>query len=119
MTLVYLPIRRGLNKLCSSVLLALLAIIAESCATVSPGKSETAFAPAVKSETAVSPAVAVPSVKQTTKPSKPKMLQKGLASWYGREFSGRQTAGGDSFDEAKFTAAHKTFPLGSRAKVTN
>ncbi len=109
MTLVYLPIRRGLNKLCSSVVLALLAIMAEGCATVSPWKSETAF----------SFPVVVPSVKQITKPSKTKILQQGLASWYGREFSGKQTAGGDSFDEAKFTAAHKTFPLGSRAKVTN
>ncbi len=114
MTLVYLPVRRRLNKLCSSVVLALLAIMAESCATVSPGKSETAF----------SPAVVVPSVKQITnkqiaKPSKTKILQQGLASWYGREFSGKQTAGGDSFDEAKLTAAHKTFPLGSRVKVTN
>ena len=43
----------------------------------------------------------------------------GQASWYGPGFSGKKTASGDVFDEEKFTAAHKTIPLGSRAKVTN
>jgi rare lipoprotein A len=28
-------------------------------------------------------------------------------------------ASGDLFDETKLTAAHKSFPLGSKAKVTN
>jgi len=109
MTVVYLPSRRGFNRIRNSVVLALLAIMAEGCATASPGNSEIVL----------SPAAVIPSIKQITKTPKTKTLQQGLASWYGREFSGKQTAGGESFDEAKFTAAHKTFPLGSRAKVTN
>jgi rare lipoprotein A len=43
----------------------------------------------------------------------------GDASWYGPGFVGRKTASGAIFDDAKLTAAHKTIPLGSRAKVTN
>ena len=43
----------------------------------------------------------------------------GSASWYGPGFNGKKTASGDTFDETKFTAAHKTLPLGSRARVTN
>ena len=43
----------------------------------------------------------------------------GAASWYGPGFSGRKTASGDIFDERKFTAAHKTMPLGTRARVTH
>ena len=43
----------------------------------------------------------------------------GAASWYGPGFSGRKTASGDIFDETKFTAAHKTMPLGTRARVTH
>ena len=43
----------------------------------------------------------------------------GEASWYGPGFRGKKTASGDIFDDKKFTAAHKTLPLGSKAKVTN
>ncbi|MGE5219904.1 MAG: septal ring lytic transglycosylase RlpA family protein [Chloroflexota bacterium] len=43
----------------------------------------------------------------------------GEASWYGPGFRGKKTASGDVFDDEKFTAAHKTLPLGSRVRVTN
>jgi len=43
----------------------------------------------------------------------------GAASWYGPGFSGKKTASGEIFDETKFTAAHKTMPLGTRARVTH
>jgi len=43
----------------------------------------------------------------------------GKASWYGPGFCGKKTASGDIFDDAKLTAAHKSLPLGSKAKVTN
>ena len=32
----------------------------------------------------------------------------GWASWYGREFHGRRTADGETFDMGALTAAHKT-----------
>jgi rare lipoprotein A (peptidoglycan hydrolase) len=43
----------------------------------------------------------------------------GEASWYGPGFDGKKTASGDIFDDSKLTAAHKTIPLGSKAKITN
>ena len=43
----------------------------------------------------------------------------GEASWYGPGFQGKKTASGEIFDDSKLTAAHKTIPLGSKAKVTN
>jgi rare lipoprotein A len=43
----------------------------------------------------------------------------GAASWYGPGFHGKLTASGEVFDENRFTAAHKTLPLGSRVRVTN
>ena len=43
----------------------------------------------------------------------------GSASWYGPGFHGKKTASGDIFDESKFTAAHRTLPLGSRVRVTH
>jgi len=43
----------------------------------------------------------------------------GAASWYGPGFNGKKTASGEIFDETKLTAAHKTIPLGRRARVTH
>ncbi|MFL5812397.1 MAG: septal ring lytic transglycosylase RlpA family protein [Bdellovibrionia bacterium] len=45
-------------------------------------------------------------------------IQRGMASWYGKHFRGRRTASGERFDPKQLTAAHKTLPLGSQAKVT-
>lgn len=45
--------------------------------------------------------------------------QTGDASWYGPGFHGRKTASGERFNTYAMTAAHKTLPLGSKAKVTN
>ena len=44
---------------------------------------------------------------------------RGQASWYGPGFHGKKTASGETFDQGKLTAAHKTLPLGTKAKVTN
>jgi rare lipoprotein A len=43
----------------------------------------------------------------------------GLASWYGDDFHGRQTANGEVFDMSSLTAAHPTLPMPSYARVTN
>jgi rare lipoprotein A (peptidoglycan hydrolase) len=48
-----------------------------------------------------------------------KLMQSGKASWYGRHFHGKPTASGEVFDQRLMTAAHKTLPLGSRARVIN
>lgn len=45
--------------------------------------------------------------------------QKGIASWYGREFQGKKTASGEKFNMNELTAAHKTLPLGSVILVKN
>jgi rare lipoprotein A len=49
----------------------------------------------------------------------PRETQIGLASWYGAAFHGRMTANGEVYDMTHLTAAHKTFPLPSYARVTN
>src|SRR5207253_9820754 len=43
----------------------------------------------------------------------------GLASWYGEDFHGRQTANGEVFDMTSISAAHPTLPMPSYARVTN
>lgn len=49
----------------------------------------------------------------------PKYSKIGLASWYGPKFDKKLTANGEIFDRNLMTAAHKTLPLPSIAKVTN
>jgi peptidoglycan lytic transglycosylase len=43
----------------------------------------------------------------------------GIASWYGPDFHGRQTANGEIYDMHSISAAHPTMPLPSYARVTN
>ncbi|MGR9044319.1 MAG: septal ring lytic transglycosylase RlpA family protein [Gammaproteobacteria bacterium] len=47
------------------------------------------------------------------------MPKRALASWYGPKFHGKKTASGQKFDMYAMTAAHKTLPLLSYAKITN
>ncbi len=43
----------------------------------------------------------------------------GLASWYGEDFHGRETANGEIYDMHGISAAHPTLPLPSYVRVTN
>ena len=43
----------------------------------------------------------------------------GVASWYGQDFHGGRTANGEIFNKDELTAAHKTLPLPTLARVTN
>jgi len=45
--------------------------------------------------------------------------ERGLASWYGRKFHGRRTSSGEVYDMYAMTAAHKTLPIPSYARVRN
>ncbi len=50
---------------------------------------------------------------------RPKPYQVGRASWYGKQFQGRETASGEPYNMFQFTAAHRQLPLGSWVRVTN
>lgn len=45
--------------------------------------------------------------------------QIGTASWYGADFHGKKTASGQTYNQHKLTAAHRTLPIPSLIKVTN
>ncbi len=46
-------------------------------------------------------------------------LERGVASWYGPTFHGGNTSSGELYDMYGMTAAHKTLPLPTYARVTN
>lgn len=45
--------------------------------------------------------------------------ERGVASWYGKQFHGNRTASGEIYDMFAMTAAHPTLPLPSYVRVTS
>ena len=45
--------------------------------------------------------------------------QVGIASYYGKKFHKKRTANGEIFNMYKVSAAHKSYPLGTKVRVTN
>ncbi|MDE1160352.1 MAG: septal ring lytic transglycosylase RlpA family protein [Acidobacteriaceae bacterium] len=50
---------------------------------------------------------------------KPLLVDTGMASWYGPQFNHKKSADGNVYDANGLTAAHRTLPLGTLARVTN
>jgi rare lipoprotein A len=45
--------------------------------------------------------------------------QRGVASWYGKQFHGKATSSGERYDMYAMTAAHPILPIPSYARVTH
>jgi rare lipoprotein A len=45
--------------------------------------------------------------------------ERGLASWYGQKFHGHLTSNGETYDMYTMSAAHKSLPLPTYARITN
>ncbi|MFO7812753.1 MAG: septal ring lytic transglycosylase RlpA family protein [Pelovirga sp.] len=45
--------------------------------------------------------------------------ERGIASWYGKEFHGLKTSNGEIYDMYGISAAHKTLPMGTLVQVTH
>jgi rare lipoprotein A len=52
-------------------------------------------------------------------PSAQGYVERGISSWYGNKFHGYMTSSFEPYDMYKFSAAHKSLPLPSWARVTN
>ncbi len=57
--------------------------------------------------------------RYTTLASSKGYKQRGIASWYGTKFHGHRTSSGESYDMYRMSAAHKTLPLPTYARVSN
>ena len=55
----------------------------------------------------------------TTRPRAGTVVERGIASWYGPGFHGRDTASGERYDMKALTAAHPTLPFGTVVEVRN
>lgn len=45
--------------------------------------------------------------------------EEGIASWYGKDFHGRKTSNGETYNMHAMTAAHKTLPMNVHVRVSN
>ncbi|WP_373501504.1 septal ring lytic transglycosylase RlpA family protein [Desulfococcus sp.] len=45
--------------------------------------------------------------------------QQGIASWYGKDFHGKKTSCGETYNMYGISAAHKTLPMGTHVEVRN
>ena len=52
-------------------------------------------------------------------PDERNSAQAGIATWYGSEFHGLETANGEIFDMFQLTAAHRQLPMGAWVLVTH
>lgn len=84
-----------------SIILSLgLGLWVWSCAAPAPPRKEEPAPPAFETRKAV-------------------YTERGVASWYGKEFHGNPTASGEIYNMFEMTAAHRTLPLGTSVMVTN
>ena len=60
-----------------------------------------------------------PIASAEASPRREARSQQGKASYYAPKFHGRRMANGERFDRNSNSAAHRTLPLGTTARVTN
>ncbi len=115
MLLVHKPIVR-----CSIVVVILLGCIVGCSLQQEPGPRPSVPQGYKDAAPVLVPGALAPLAREEIAPSRqPAIIQVGTASWYGPGFHGQETASGESFNRHALTAAHRTLPLGTKAKVTN
>lgn len=115
---------RCLQKCCLILLLALLAACSASThktPVVAPTHKAPVAAP-THSRPDLTPTqrpYVVFGTRYQPIPSAEGFIEEGMASWYGKDFHGRKTSNGETYDMYAMTAAHKTLPMNVHLKVTN
>ena len=112
-----LSVRGSIAKKAPIIQFVLFSLLAQSCTAIS-GLSQRSDEYSSSDAT-----VEKVNVEREARKTSPKRTAKhalnGTASWYGPGFHGKKTASGEIYDQTKLTAAHKTLPLGTKARVTN
>ena|SRR5579859_7547597 len=114
----------NLCLLARAALLLLLAL-ATGCGSKRSAQVQVPQAPTISdSESTVAPQATPSASDEPREPSvsrsaKPIYVEVGMASWYGPSYNHRKAANGEVYDMDQLTAAHRTIPLNSIARVTN
>jgi rare lipoprotein A len=100
-----------MRRLARFLLLAALtlAIFSAGCGKKKARVATPAHAPR-SSQTSRIPAAPAPPIGST---------ERGIASWYGKPYDGRQAADGEIYDMEQLVAAHRTLPFQTMVRVHN
>lgn len=103
-------------------------MLLSGCSHKRPAQANLPPPPSVNPPTATNPSGTSSATLSKPSPSWPPpssklrellFVQTGLASWYGPTFNHRRTSSGEIYDMHQLTAAHRTLPLNTRARVTD
>lgn len=110
----------------NKIILAFLILILCSCSTdpiiASYDSNQTSITTAQSrkaSELQTEDADAQDNSEENLLPRITRYIKHGIASWYGSSFHGKKTSSGELYDMYAMTAAHKTLPIPSYARITN
>jgi len=78
-----------------------------------------ASSPRFTKERFVEPKVSITGTVAKKSSSGKSVVSEGIASYYAHDFNGKKTASGEEYDMHKFTAAHRSYPFGTKVRVTN
>ncbi len=105
-------------------LLTLMALLINGCGSTQWNGSPTRQVVATteelpRSKSGNPPFYEVYGVRYTVMNTSVGYKERRVASWYGKKFHGRSTSSGERYDMYAMTAAHKSIPLPTIARVTN
>lgn len=113
-------------RACAALLLLSLSACGNSpqrtteLAAASVGRPATAVpAPPARSDRGNPPFYDVLGKRYHVLPTSAGYIERGVASWYGRDFHGLATSSGEQYDMHAMTAAHTRLPLPTWVEVTN
>ena len=95
-----------------------LVLFSAACATRRQVVTDRRSPPPEKKEIRIETKEEKPTFERVEK-RETRVVQYGVASWYGPDFHGKPTSSGEVYDKYQLTCAHNTFPLGTMVMVTN
>ena len=101
------------------LLAACVAAIALTGCAASPRFTTRSTPSSPKGDVAIEPTKAPESSTPRNPSGKILLTLDGVASYYADEFHGKQTSSGEVYDMNDLTAAHRTFPFGTKVRITN
>lgn len=108
-----------MNRVLSSLAATFVMVANMAAAPVPSKQQQQAPGKTPQKDAKVSKTSSAANAPRKARKAELKPYQVGMASWYGKQFHGKQTASGEDFDMFELTAAHRQLPLGTFVRVTN
>ena len=99
------------------ILFVAFSFLINSCATSPPSPDQPSSQPPPKRPAGYPKPYRVFGKWYQPLPDSKGFRQRGIASWYGKDFHGKKTSNGEIYNMYAWTAAHKTLPLGTYVRV--